>query len=281
MAICRLEAPSSRGTKRAMSSRLVASSCIWMSVNRPGTRSSNQACSELSHWISSPKAALRGRALRCRGRSGFAFQTPSSIIHSLSVVASTIPGALGSRPKCSASRVGPKSRYSASRARFSAHARTSAGFARLDGRPRSPCATTASPSFSHARRRRRKCRVLTPISSAPRLAATRPSFTWCNTANRSRSRWLNVSISSPGSSPFARTPRTKSERGHFYFNQTGHFYFNATNLGANTLCRRCRRTMLRPSLGWSREAFVSSRSHAVPTPVEWNPSEPSPLHGTS
>ena len=67
-----------------------------------------------------------------------------------------------------------------------------------------------------------------PSNSAPRLAATSPCSTCFSTASRSRSRWLNVSISSPGSVCSLHSERTNSERGHFYFNQTGHFYFNAT-----------------------------------------------------
>jgi len=80
-----------------MSSRLVASSCIWMSVKRSGTRSSNHACPELSK-VNSPKAAGRGRALRRRGRSGFAFHVPSLIIQTGNAWPLTSPVALGHAP---------------------------------------------------------------------------------------------------------------------------------------------------------------------------------------
>ncbi len=45
---------------------------------------------------------------------------------------------------------------------------------------------------------------------------------------RTPSRWLNVSISSPGSGISVSSPRTKPGAPHFSFNQAGHFCFNAT-----------------------------------------------------
>jgi hypothetical protein len=78
-----------------MRSRFVASSCILINTQGPGSRSSNHACSELSHWMSSPKAARLGRALRCLALRPFASHRPSSIIQSRSVEAFTSPGAWG------------------------------------------------------------------------------------------------------------------------------------------------------------------------------------------
>ena len=69
----------------------MASSCILINTQGPGSRSSNQACSELSHWMSSPSAARLGRALRCLAFRSFAFHNPASIIRRRSVEAFTTP----------------------------------------------------------------------------------------------------------------------------------------------------------------------------------------------
>ena len=177
--------------------------------------------------MSSPKAALRALALRCLTLLRFGFQAPSSIIHLRRVPAFSGPIS-ASRDRCSASSVGPKPSNTGSRARFNARPRICDALARFERRPRSPWITTPSPARSHLLRSLRKWREVMPSNSAPRLAATSPCSTCFSTASRSRSRWLNVSISSPGSVCSLHSERTNSERGHFYFNQTGHFYFNAT-----------------------------------------------------
>ena len=205
-----------------------------MSTKRPAARSSNQACSELSHWMSWPKAALRALALRCLTLLRFGFQAPSSIIHLRRVPAFSGPIS-ASRDRCSASSVGPKPSNTGSRARFNARPRICDALARFERRPRSPWITTPSPARSHLLRSLRKWREVMPSNSAPRLAATSPCSTCFSTASRSRSRWLNVSISSPGSVCSLHSERTNSERGHFYFNQTGHFYFNATSKHCPTI----------------------------------------------
>ena len=152
---------------------------------------------------------------------------PSSIIHLRRVPAFSGPIS-ASRDRCSASSVGPKPSNTGSRARFNARPRICDALTRFERQPRSPWITTPSPARSHLLRSLRKWREVMPSNSAPRLAATSPCSTCFSTASRSRSRWLNVSISSPGSVCSLHSERTNSERGHFYFNQTGHFYFNAT-----------------------------------------------------
>jgi hypothetical protein len=114
-------------------------------------------------------ARRRGRALRWRAPRRLGFQCSSSIIHPRSVCAFSAPIS-GSRDRCSAKSVGPKSRKTGSCTRTITRARRSAGAARFERRSRSPWMTTPSPSASQRRRRRRNCRGLSPTSSAPRAA---------------------------------------------------------------------------------------------------------------
>jgi len=74
---------------------------------------------------------------------------------------------------------------------------------------------------------RRKCRDVTPTSSAPCRAVMHWSFACLKIEIPSLSLWLNVSISFPGESRPIHLEQTDSERGHFYFNQTAHCDFNA------------------------------------------------------
>jgi len=70
-------------------------------------------------------------------------------------------------------------------------------------------------SLSKGLRRRRSCRVDSPGNSAPRRAEISFASTWRSIESRSRSRNLNVSISSPGSECPIPLDRTNSEGGHF------------------------------------------------------------------
>ena len=107
-----------------------------------------------SHWMSSPKAALRALALRCLTLLRFGFQAPSSIIHLRRVPAFSGPIS-ASRDRCSAS-LGPKPSNTGSRARFNARPRICDALARFERRPRSPWITTPSPARSHLLRSLRR-----------------------------------------------------------------------------------------------------------------------------
>ncbi len=221
----RFSAPLSRATKRAISSRLVASSWIEISVWLPDNLSSSHGCTELSHCPSSPSAARLGRRRRCFARLRRRSHSPASNIHRLSVSAlTTTPKRLS---RCSASSVGPKSAYSGSAAADSATSRTSADSARFDRRPLSPCTAAASPTASNLRSRRRRWRVVTPSRTAPADPDSTPSLTCLSTEMRSLSLRLNSIDPSPGPCS-THSNRTWTVRGHFYCAKGGHFYCATT-----------------------------------------------------
>ena len=202
----RFSAPSSRSTKRAIISRLVASSWIEISTWSPAARSSSHACTELSHCSPARPAP------------------PAA------------DGACGAWPACAVASTGrpPASRHAACpdspAGRSSSPGARQAGSARSPGtavssRPQAPVpearvaarGSTAAPavrespphppSASNFRRSRRKCRGVTPIRSAPTAAASQPSPTCLSTETRSLSfRLKSICIPLGSGSVVDRTP---------------------------------------------------------------------------
>ena len=101
------------------------------------------------------------------------------------------------------------------------------------------------PSCSDPRRRRRKNRGVNPTSSGPHFSRARDLTRTCPyTANRSRSRSVDLSISSPEATHPSRPEQTTSERGYPYSNQTGHFSFDRTECRSRDLPDPSRTSML-------------------------------------
>ena len=172
--------------------------------------------------MSSPKAALRGRAFLCRAPPRFGFHSPSAIIHDRRVWdrwTDAQPAASARSHRIRAPWPAPSLAYVRTRAW-----RGSRVDRAVHGSP------PRRPTSSKRRLSRRKCRRLNPSISAPRLAETNPSRTCRSTANRSRSLRLNVSISSPGSVYALHLEQADTETAPFYFDESGHFYSNATAL---------------------------------------------------
>src|SRR3954469_5859195 len=106
---------------------------------------------------------------------------------------------------------------------------------------------------------RRKWRTTTRTRLAPAVTLISPSLTWCRTASRSRSRVLNVSISSLRGRFPHQCGRTCPEGGHFYFNQPGHFYFNATVINGARPSIHPANAIHLPGYHFPREVFFAPK----------------------
>src|SRR6266542_5652 len=211
-------------TKRA-NQRPVASS-IMLINNICCPRPSNQSWSLVSHCTSSPKRLRRGRHSWIFSTCCFrARHSLAPIIHCRTV--SRLASMSCFLARYSAASVGPNPRYTGCARILTASCSVSPLILRLEGSPRSPCATILSPRRFSSRSRRLTCLSVIPSSSAASFCVISFFFAFFRATRRSRSACVISSC------PSATSPACMASIGHFYFAQIGHYHFAATKTAAH------------------------------------------------